>query len=77
MKNHWFEEKEVLDIGCNIGHITIRLAYEKQLVLSGSTFLYFLSIAKNHKPTRMVGIDIDKKLIEIAQKNVRFYRDTR
>ena len=36
-----------------------------------------LSIAKNHKPTRMVGIDIDKKLIEIAQKNVRFYRDTR
>ena len=25
----------------------------------------------------MVGIDIDKKLIEIAQKNVRFYRDTR
>jgi len=58
LKSHWFEEKEVLDIGCNIGHITI-------------------SIAKNHKPTRMVGIDIDKKLIEIAQKNVRFYRDTR
>ena len=24
LKSHWFEEKEVLDIGCNIGHITIR-----------------------------------------------------
>ena len=58
LRSHWFEEREVLDIGCNIGHITI-------------------SIAKNHNPTRMVGIDIDKKLIEIAQKNVRFYRDTR
>ena len=54
----WFLGKEVLDIGCNIGHITI-------------------SIAKHHAPSKIVGLDIDRKLIEIAKKNVRFYRDTR
>jgi len=56
-KSAWFEDKDVLDIGCNIGHITI-------------------SIAKNNKPSKIVGVDIDKKLIEIARKNVRFYLDT-
>lgn len=56
-KSDWFEDKDVLDIGCNIGHITI-------------------SIAKNNKPAKIVGVDIDKKLIEIARKNVRFYLDT-
>ena len=49
----------------------------RKLILPNSISLVFPSIAKNHKPTRMVGIDIDKKLIEIAQKNVRFYRDSR
>ena len=57
-KSAWFEDKEVLDIGCNIGHITI-------------------SIAKNYSPLRAVGVDIDKKLIEIASKNIRHYADTR
>jgi len=56
-KKAWFEDKDVLDIGCNIGHITI-------------------SIAKNNKPSKVVGVDIDKKLIEIARKNVRYYLDT-
>ena len=32
LKSHWFEEKEVLDIGCNIGHITIRLELESRFV---------------------------------------------
>eukprot|EP00092_Neocalanus_flemingeri_P020387 GFUD01022085.1.p1 GENE.GFUD01022085.1~~GFUD01022085.1.p1 ORF type:complete len:1165 (+),score=332.33 GFUD01022085.1:40-3534(+) len=56
-KASWFEDKDVLDIGCNIGHITI-------------------SIAKNNKPSKIVGVDIDKKLIDIARKNVRYYLDT-
>merc|ERR1712142_1009751 len=56
-KSAWFEDKDVLDIGCNIGHITI-------------------SVAKNSKPSKIVGVDIDKKLIEIARKNVRYYLDT-
>ena len=57
-KNSWFEDKEVLDIGCNIGHITI-------------------SVAKNFSPLKVVGIDIDKKLIQIANKNIKHYSDTR
>jgi len=56
-KSAWFEDKDVLDIGCNIGHITI-------------------SVAKNMKPSKIVGVDIDKKLIDIARKNVRYYMDT-
>lgn len=50
----WFEGKEVLDIGCNIGHIT-------------------LTVARDYSPKRCVGIDIDKKLINIAQKNIKHY----
>ncbi len=57
-KSVWFEDKEVLDIGCNIGHITI-------------------SIGKNFSPLKVVGIDIDKKLIQIANKNIKHYMDTR
>ena len=57
-KSVWFEDKDVLDIGCNIGHITI-------------------SIGKNFSPLKVVGIDIDKKLIQIANKNIKHYMDTR
>ena len=57
-KNTWFDDKEVLDIGCNIGHITI-------------------SVAKNFSPLKVVGIDIDKKLIQIANKNIKHYSDTK
>ena len=49
---------QVLDIGCNIGHITT-------------------CIAKTHSPARIVGVDIDKKLVDIAKKNIRYYADTR
>ena len=31
-----------------------------------------ISIAKNNKPAKIVGVDIDKKFIEIARKNIRF-----
>ncbi|GLV35998.1 uncharacterized protein CBL_09784 [Carabus blaptoides fortunei] len=51
---HIFEGKDILDIGCNIGHIT-------------------LSIARDFGAKSVVGIDIDKKLIGIARKNVRHY----
>lgn len=53
-KSEWFEAKDVLDIGCNIGHITA-------------------TIATKFKPTKIVGLDIDKKLIDIAKKNMRYY----
>jgi len=53
-KSEWFDGKYVLDIGCNIGHITA-------------------TIATKFKPTKIIGLDIDKKLIDIAKKNVRYY----
>ena len=43
-----------MDIGCNIGHIT-------------------LTIARDFNPKRVVGVDIDKKLVNIAQKNIKHY----
>ncbi|KAG7164580.1 7SK snRNA methylphosphate capping enzyme-like [Homarus americanus] len=54
LKREWFEGKEVLDIGCNIGHVT-------------------LTVARDYNPKRVVGIDIDKKLVSIAEKNIKHY----
>ena len=53
-KSEWFEGKSVLDIGCNVGHLT-------------------LSIARDFQPKKIVGIDIDQKLIAAARKNIRYY----
>ncbi|KAF2348330.1 RNA methyltransferase bin3 C-terminal, partial [Trinorchestia longiramus] len=50
----WFDGRDVLDIGCNIGHVT-------------------LTIARDFNPRAVTGIDIDKKLVNIAMKNVRHY----
>ncbi|CAG0889239.1 unnamed protein product [Darwinula stevensoni] len=50
----WFKGKDVLDIGCNIGHIT-------------------WSIGRDYAPRKIVGIDIDNRLIKIAKKNMRHY----
>lgn len=47
-----FHGKDVMDIGCNSGELT-------------------LFIAKNLEPRKIIGIDIDKKLINIAQRKVR------
>lgn len=49
-----FRDRDVLDIGCNVGHIT-------------------LSLGRDFRARSVVGIDIDRKLIEIARKNVRHY----
>lgn len=49
-----FRGKDVLDIGCNIGHIT-------------------LSVARDFAAHSVTGIDIDRKLIGIARKNVKHY----
>ncbi|XP_071050508.1 7SK snRNA methylphosphate capping enzyme-like isoform X3 [Onthophagus taurus] len=49
-----FEGKDILDIGCNIGHIT-------------------LSVARDFGAKSIVGLDIDKSLIGIARKNVKYY----
>lgn len=49
-----FQDKDVLDIGCNIGHVT-------------------LMVARDLGARSVVGIDIDRKLIDIARKNVRHY----
>lgn len=53
-KSEWFEGKSVLDIGCNVGHLT-------------------LSVARDFQPKKIVGIDIDQKLIAAARKNIRYY----
>lgn len=49
-----FERKDVLDLGCNIGHIT-------------------LSVARDFGAKSVLGIDIDKNLIGIARKNIKYY----
>ncbi len=54
MDPEWFRGKEVLDLGCNTGHLT-------------------LSIAKNWRPVRIVGLDIDAALIHAARQNIRHY----
>ncbi|XP_013414626.1 7SK snRNA methylphosphate capping enzyme isoform X2 [Lingula anatina] len=48
----WFEGKDVLDIGCNVGLVT-------------------LQIAKEFEPRRIVGLDIDSKLIAAARRNIK------
>lgn len=53
-----FEAKTVLDIGCNVGHVT-------------------MLIARDWKPMRIVGIDIDRSLVAIAKKNIRHYVNDR
>lgn len=44
----------MLDIGCNIGHVTF-------------------SVARDFGAKSIVGMDIDRKLINIARKNVQYY----
>lgn len=53
-KKGYFQGKDVLDIGCNIGHIT-------------------LTVAREFEPRKIVGLDIDRKLIDIAKKNIKHY----
>lgn len=54
LKIEWFENKDVLDIGCNVGHVT-------------------LQIARDFRPNKIIGLDIDKDLIKTARKNARHY----
>lgn len=49
-----FQGKDVLDIGCNVGHVT-------------------LGVAQNFTPRKIVGMDIDGKLVDAAKKNIRHY----
>lgn len=53
-KKEWFDGKCVLDIGCNVGNLT-------------------LSLARDYHPAKIVGIDIDAKLIAAARKNIRLF----
>lgn len=48
----WFKGRDVLDIGCNVGHIT-------------------LAVAEQLHPRKILGIDIDGKLIQAARQNIR------
>ncbi|XP_041863846.1 7SK snRNA methylphosphate capping enzyme-like [Melanotaenia boesemani] len=54
LRREWFEGKDVLDLGCNSGHLT-------------------LYIAKNLRPARILGLDIDNSLVHAARKNIRHY----
>lgn len=49
-----FRGKDVLDIGCNTGHLT-------------------LTIARDFGPNKVVGLDIDRNLIQVARTNIRHY----
>jgi 7SK snRNA methylphosphate capping enzyme len=49
-----FKDKDVLDIGCNIGHIS-------------------LIVARDFGAKSVVGLDIDRKLVAVARKNIRHY----
>ncbi|XP_067879741.1 7SK snRNA methylphosphate capping enzyme-like isoform X2 [Heterodontus francisci] len=53
-KSDWFRGKDILDLGCNSGHLT-------------------LSIAKDLKPSRIVGVDIDGSLVHSARQNIRHF----
>lgn len=53
-KPEWFARKEVLDIGCNRGHITY-------------------AIARLFGPKSIVGIDIDLKMINMANKDLHLH----
>lgn len=50
----WFRGKDILDLGCNAGHLT-------------------LSIAKDLRPARIVGVDIDGTLVHSARQNIRHF----
>ncbi len=54
IRREWTVGKDMLDIGCNIGHVTLMLA-------------------RDYGPSKIVGMDIDSKLIGIARKNIRHY----
>jgi len=54
LNQEWFDGKDALDIGCNVGHVT-------------------LSIARFLNPRKIIGVDIDGKLIRAAKKNIRYY----
>ena len=54
LKRSWIDGKDVLDIGCNVGHVT-------------------LAVARDWHPRRIVGVDIDGKLIQVARRNIRYY----
>jgi len=58
LKKEWFQNKDVLDIGCNNGQFT-------------------LIVAKNLLPRKIVGIDIDKKLVETARRNIHQFIDSK
>jgi 7SK snRNA methylphosphate capping enzyme len=49
-----FQGREVLDVGCNAGFVTI-------------------SVAQAFHPRRILGLDIDSRLIEAAKRNVRHF----
>lgn len=51
---HLFKNKDVIDIGCNVGLIT-------------------LAIAKLLSPKSITGVDIDRKLINIARNKLKKY----
>ncbi|XP_014662942.1 PREDICTED: 7SK snRNA methylphosphate capping enzyme-like [Priapulus caudatus] len=51
-RKEWFRDKDVIDVGCNTGHVA-------------------LHVAEHMQPRSVVGIDIDPRLVKVAQKNLR------
>ncbi|XP_055307581.1 7SK snRNA methylphosphate capping enzyme bin3 [Sitodiplosis mosellana] len=50
-----FKDKDILDIGCSTGHMTI-------------------AVGRKLNPKSIVGVDIDKKLISRARRNLRIFQ---
>jgi len=48
----WFAGKDVLDVGCNTGELT-------------------MALAKQFRPRSIVGMDIDRKLVDQARRNAK------
>lgn len=57
MKREWFHGKDVLDIGCNRGHVTY-------------------AIAQLYSPQFILGIDIDLKMIQMANRDLHLHLES-
>ncbi len=71
----WLENKDILDIGCNVGEVMIN---RNILSLNSCNLSCFfeqvtMAIARDTNPKSILGIDIDPSLISKARKMVNQY----
>lgn len=64
MNPKWFDQKTVLDVGCNAGVVTIGIGNPYKKILSSNLESFSALL---HMPAAVLGIDIDARLIQDAQ----------